>query len=173
MSSAEGAVIALRVFPDYAADPVWDHPGMVDLNRLPWSDGPVTALREWAREWTALVGVEIARYEMVDAAAHEAWQRVGRRLSHRLQNELGRAMPRVAGAEDRHRRSPYVGAHERSVSWHHVGTLPVAVVPECFGLTVHDVALSSGPSAVTRSRRASSQCPCVEQCRSEDRMAAV
>ncbi|MDN5777829.1 MAG: hypothetical protein L0H96_13050 [Humibacillus sp.] len=49
MSSAEGAGIALRVFPDYAADPVWDETGMVDLNRLPLSDALVTALRGWAR----------------------------------------------------------------------------------------------------------------------------
>lgn len=36
------------------------------------------------------MGVEVARYEIVDATAHDAWQRNGRQLSHRLQNELGR-----------------------------------------------------------------------------------
>ena len=89
MTASEVADIRLRVFPDYAADPVWDDTGMVDLDSLRVSDALVTALRQWAREWEALMGVEVARYEIADAAAHDTWQRQGRQLSHRLQSELG------------------------------------------------------------------------------------
>lgn len=89
MTSSESAAIRLRVFPDYAADPVWAETGMVDLDTLPLSDPLVTALRGWAREWEALMGVEVARYEIDDAVAHEAWQRQGLRLTRRLQSELG------------------------------------------------------------------------------------
>ncbi|MEO6998690.1 MAG: hypothetical protein ABI112_11450 [Terracoccus sp.] len=89
MTSSKGAAVELRVFPDYAADPVWNDTRMVDLDSLPLSHALVTALRGWAREWEALVGVEVARYEIDDAVAHEAWQRQGRHLSRRLQSELG------------------------------------------------------------------------------------
>ncbi len=91
MTSPENAVIRLRVFPDYTADPVWENTGMVDLDGLRLSDALVAALRRWAREWETLVGAEVARYEIVDAVAHEAWQRQGHRLTERLQSELGSA----------------------------------------------------------------------------------
>lgn len=84
-------VIRLQVFPDYGADPVWNETRMVALESLVVSDALVTALRGWAREWEALMGVEVARYEIVDVVAHEAWQGKGRRLAERLQRELGSA----------------------------------------------------------------------------------
>lgn len=89
VTSSEGVAIRLRVFPDYAADPVWADTGMVDLDSLSISDDLVTALRAWARAWETLMGVEAARYEIDDVAAHETWQRQGRHLTLRLQRELG------------------------------------------------------------------------------------
>lgn len=64
---------------------------MVDLESLRLSDALVATLRRWAREWETLVGVEVARYEIVKAVAHEVWQRQGRLLTERLQSELGSA----------------------------------------------------------------------------------
>ena len=89
MTASESVVIRVRVFPDYAADPVWADTGMMDLDNLPVSVPLVTALRAWARDWETLMGVETSRYEIVDAVAEETWQRDGRRLARRLQTELG------------------------------------------------------------------------------------
>lgn len=51
VTSSEGSVIRLPVFPDYPADSVWKDTRMVDLDSLPLSDTVVTALRGWASEW--------------------------------------------------------------------------------------------------------------------------
>jgi hypothetical protein len=81
--------VALRVFPDYSADPVWADPGMVDLSRLPISERLRQQLREWARDWEDLMGVRDSRYAIADEAAHQDWQERGRHLAKRLQRELG------------------------------------------------------------------------------------
>lgn len=84
-----GQRTAYRVFPEYSADPVWDHEGMVDLDTLPITPALRDLLRAWNAEWEQLVGAAEGRYEIVDEAAHRRWQRAGRGLASRLQSELG------------------------------------------------------------------------------------
>ncbi len=76
----------LRVFPDYAADPVWADDGMVDLDALPISDRLRGALRAWAREWERLLGPQ---FEVREKDAYAAWLAVGAKHARHLQAELG------------------------------------------------------------------------------------
>lgn len=80
-----------RVFPDYAADPVWNDRGMVDLDTLPVTTGLRLALRAWREEWEQQLGARQGRYEVLEPDAHHRWQRRGRALAAQLQRELGTA----------------------------------------------------------------------------------
>jgi len=87
-SSGESAAL-LRVFPDYSADPVWTDRGMVDLDELPITDRLRSQLRQWARDWEALMGVREARYAIADEPEHQVWLERGRDYARQLQRELG------------------------------------------------------------------------------------
>ena len=79
-------VQVLRVFPDYAADPVWGAEGMVDLDSLLIGEDLKLELREWARDWEDQVGRD---YRITDHDRHAAWLQLGRRLAKDLARELG------------------------------------------------------------------------------------
>ena len=78
-----------RVFPDYTADPVWAHDGMVDLDELPITDDLRDRLRQWNADWEELVGARTERFTIIDKDGHRRWIDEGRNLAHRLQRELG------------------------------------------------------------------------------------